>query len=151
MAGVRFSAQSTEFATGTSKITTLQILAASNHRVLVDEVSVSFKGTDPVGEPILVELVVQSDAPAGSDSVTPQKTNPSDDETLQVTAREKFDGSTQPSETNVVKRWEVHPSQGVDWQAPYGKEIVVPGGGRLAISVTAAVTVSQVSRIEGCE
>jgi hypothetical protein len=151
MAGVGFLAQSSEISTGTSKRTLLQILAATNQRVLVKEIWVDFQGTSNTAAPILVEIAVQSTTPAGSDTVTPQKLNAGDNETLQLTAAELFDGTDQPTETNVIFRRLIHPQGGFTWQAPFGGEIPVLGGGRLGIAVTAGAAVDAVAGFKGTE
>jgi hypothetical protein len=146
MAGLRFSVSTSEINTGTTKVTLLQILAAANHRVKVSEIRVSFQGIVNTDAPILVEIARQSTTPAGSDSVTPEKLDPGYDETIQTSAAELFDGTNQPTETSIVDSELVHPQTGWGWQAPKGDEIIVPGGGRLGLAVTAAVAVDAVAR-----
>lgn len=148
MAGVKFAAQSGEIASGTSTKTLLQIAAASNHRVMVREISVSFKGTSATAAPVKVDVLRQSDAGTMS-SLTPVKLNSADDETLQTTAQHT--ATAEPSAGDVLKTEEVHPQTGFLWQAPFGGEIVVPGGTRLAVRVTAGADVNAVARIEGEE
>ena len=62
MAGILAVAQTGEISTGTSQKTLLQIVAATNHRVLVKEWSISFKGVSNTAAPIEVELLRQTDA-----------------------------------------------------------------------------------------
>lgn len=147
MAGIRFTCQTQQFTTGTSELCVLQILAAANHRVKVREFSVSFTGIVNTDAPILCQLLRQSDAGSGGDALTPQKMDPTDDETIQTSALENLDGSAVPTETSELISEEVHPQGGYTWQAPFGGEIVVPGSGRLGINVTAAVAVNCVARM----
>jgi len=142
MAGLNAFAQTDQIATGTAKKTLLQLVAAANHRVLVGEISVSFKGTTNTDAPILVEVARQSDAGTMS-ALTPAKNNVDDAETLQTTAQHT--ATAEPTETDVVMAREVHPQGGFDWMAPFGKEIVVSGGDRLGIAVTAGVDVNAVA------
>lgn len=135
MSGILASAQTSDVDTGTAKRTILQITAASNHRVTVKEISVSFQGTVNASEPILVQTLRQSDAGTGGDSLTPKKMNEADDETLQTTALEQID-SSEPTGTDEVLGEMVHPQGGYTWQAPFGGEIVVKGGDRLGVAVT---------------
>jgi len=143
MAGIRAVAQTAEVATGTAKKTILQLVAASNHRVLVKEFSVSFDGVDNTAEPILVQLLIQSDAGTMS-SLTPQKLNQGDDETLQTTAQHT--ATAEPTGTTEIMGEQVHPQGGYTWQAPYGGEIVINGGDRLGLVTTAAVDVNAKAR-----
>jgi len=144
MAGVKAVAQTGEIATGTAKKTLLQLVAASNHRALVKEISVSFKGTSNTAAPILVQVLRQTDAGTMT-ALTPLKLNESDGETLQTTAQHT--ATAEPTGTSEVMGEEVHPQGGYTWQAPFGGEIVVKGGNRLGIAVTAGADVSAKVRI----
>ncbi len=141
MAGILVSAQTAEVATTTSKKTLLQVLAAANHRVKVKEISISFDGISSVAAPIIVQVLRQTDAGTGGDSLTLQKMNESDQETLQTTALKDIDGG-EPTGANEVLGEEVHPQGGYTWQAPFGGEIIIEGGDRLGVAVTAAVGVN---------
>jgi len=146
MAGVRATAQTGEITSGTTKLTLLQIIAAANHRVVVREISVSFKGVSSTASPILVQVLRQTDAGAGGTALTLKKMNESDDESLQTTAQYET-STTEPTGTDEVLGEEVHPQGGYTWQAPFGGEIIVPGGDRLGIAVTAAASVAAKARM----
>lgn len=148
MAGVKLDIIGAEIATTTSLRTIIQAVAAANHRVLLKEWSISFKGIVNTDAPILVELVRQSTA-GTSDALTPVKGNISDDETLQTTARETFT-STEPTSTDVLFSELVHPQTGYTWQAPFGGEIPIGGGKRIGLRVTAGVSRNCVARFK-CE
>ena len=144
MAGILATAQTAEVATGTSAKTILQLIAAANHRVKVKEWSVSFDGTSNTADPILIEVLRQSDA--GTMSVlTPVKIDADGDETLQTTAQEN--ATVEPTAGDVVMREQVHPQGGYTWQAPFGGELVINGGDRLGIRVTAGADVNAVVRM----
>lgn len=149
MAGVRFHIPTAEIATGIVVKTLLQILAAANHRVLIDGITISFQGVVATDSPILVEVLRQTDAGTGGTALTAKKNNDGDDEALQVTALTA--PTAEPTGGDVLKRWLVHPQAGRPWQAPFGREIVVKGGGRLGLRVTAAASVDAVVEIEGEE
>mgnify|MGYP006908266904 CR=1 FL=1 len=148
MAGVRFKAVTDEIATGTALKTLLQVVAASNHGVLIDEVSISFKGTSNTAAPIQVEVVRQTTAGTMS-SLTPVKDPDDTDETLQVTAQHT--ATVEPTEGDVLMRELVHPQTGYTWQAPFGKAIKIGGGDRLGIAVTAGADVNAIARVAGEE
>jgi hypothetical protein len=148
MSGVGFSAVTAQINTTTSAITLLQVVAASNHRVLIKELSVSFEGVNNAHAPI--EVVVLRQTTAGTMSaLTPVKANNTDDETLQTTAQHT--ATAEPTSGDVLMRELVHPQTGYTWQAPFGGEIVIPGGGKLGIKVTAANAVDAVARVRGEE
>lgn len=135
MAGILASAQTGEVASGTSKKTIFQLVAAANHRVKIKEISVSFKGTSGSSTPVLVQVLRQSTAGTMS-ALMPKKFNEADDETLQTTGQHT--ATVEPTGADEVMGEEIHPQGGWTWQAPFGGEIVVKGGDRLGIAVTAA-------------
>ena len=143
MAGVKAVAQTGEIATGTSAKTLLQLIAATNQRVKIKEFSVSFKGTSNTAAPIKVALVRQTDAGTMS-ALSPVKMNEADDETLQTTAQHT--ATAEPTGSTEVMGEEVHPQSGYTWQAPFGGEIVVKGGNRLGLVVTAGADVNAKAR-----
>lgn len=149
MSGVGFKLQTAQVATGTSKKTIIQAVAAANHGLKIRELSISFKGVSNTDAPILVEVTRQSSAGTMT-SLTPTK-EPNDDsaETLQVTGQHT--STSEPTEVSVVKAELVHPQTGFLWQPRFGEDIKVGGGDRLAIAVTATVDVNCVARIEGDE
>lgn len=130
MAGVRLTCQSPKITFSTSTITLLQIKAAANQRVVVSEVSVSFDGTSNTAAPIQVDLLRQSTAGTMT-SLTPAKVNSSDSETVQTTAQHT--ATVEPTASTLLMTEQVHPQTGFLWQARFGEEIIVPGGGYLGV------------------
>lgn len=148
MSGVRWKAVTGEIATGTSAKTLLQIVAATNHGVLVDEISISFKGTSNTATPIRVRVLRQGSA--GTMSALTVVKDPADaDETLQVTAQHT--ATAEPSAGDVLMTELVHPQTGYTWQAPFGRQIKVSGGTRLGVEVLAGADVNAVVRMCGEE
>ena len=148
MAGVGFRAITGEVATGTSAKTIAQVVAASNHAILIDEIGVSFDGTSNTDAPILVEIVHQSSAGTMT-SLTLTKEPDDSDETLQTTGQHT--ATAEPTTGNTIYAWNVHPQTGIHWQAPYGKQIKIGGGDRLGVRVTAGTSVNCVVTICGEE
>lgn len=145
MAGLIGVAQTAEIATGTSKKTLLQIIAAANHRVKIKEISISFDGTSNTAAPILVQVLRQTDTPSSMTSLTPEKFNESDQETLQTTAYHT--ATSEPTGTSAVLRENVHPQGGYTWQPGFGSELIIEGGNILGIAVTAGADVNAVVRV----
>jgi hypothetical protein len=149
MAGVRFKAVTSEISTGTSAKTIMQLVAAANHGVLIDEISVSFKGTSNTASPVLVQVVRQGTAGTMS-SIASLAKDPADaDETLQVAGTQN--ATVEPTTTALLISEEVHPQTGYTWQAPFGRQIKIGGGTRLGIVVTASADVQCVARVCGEE
>lgn len=148
MAGNRFKAVTGQISTGTSAKTLLQIVAATNQKVLIDEISISFNGVSTTAEPIKVDVLRQTTA--GTMSALTLVKDPDDfDETIQTTAQHT--ASAEPTAGDVLLSEHVHPQQGYTWQAPLGREIRIGGGDRLGIRVTAAASVSAIARVCGEE
>ena len=148
MSAVRFKAVTGEISTGTAVKTLLQLVAAANHGVLIDEVSISFKGTSNSAAPIKVDVLRQTDAGSMS-SLTPVKDPDDAAETLEITAQHS--ATDEPSAGSLLLSELVHPQTGYTWQAPFGRAIKIGGGDRLGIRVTASADVVAVCRMAGEE
>lgn len=148
MAGNRFKAVTGQITTGTSAKTLLQIVAATNQKVLIDEISISFNGVSNTAEPIKVDVLRQTTA--GTMSALTMVKDPDDwAETMQTTAQHT--STSEPTAGDVLMSEHVHPQQGWTWQAPFGRAIAIGGGDRLGIRVTAAASVSAIVRAAGEE
>lgn len=145
MAGVLVSAVSPLISFSTSTVTLIQVVAPTNQRLVISEISVSFDGVSNTAKPIQVDVLRQSTAGTMS-SLTPVKVNSSDSETLQTTAQHT--ATAEPTAGNILMTENVHPQTGYTWQAPFGKELIVPGGGRLGVRlVTPGAGADAVARI----
>ena len=148
MSGVRFKAVTGQIATGTSAKTLLQVVAAANHGILIDEISISFAGTSNTATPIKVDVLRQTTAGTMS-ALTPVKDPDDSDETLQVTAQHT--ATAEPTAGDVLLSEHIHPQQGYTWQAPFGRSIKIGGGDRLGVRTTAAADVNAIVRVAGEE
>ena len=146
MAGVIGRAVTAQISTTTSTRTLLQLVAASNHRVLVREWHIAFEGITATDAPIQVRVLRQTTAGTAS-ALTLVKADDSDDETLQTTAQHSFT-STEPTSGDVLFNRLVHPQSGFSIILPPGRELVMKGGSRLAFEVTAAVAVDATVTVE---
>lgn len=149
MAGVRLKGSQSGVQTTTTARTLLQIVAATNHGVLVDEISISFQGTSNTASPIRVRVLRQTTAGTMT-SLTLVKDPDDTDETLQTTAQHSAT-STEPTAGDVLMQEYVHPQQGYTWQAPFGRLIKIGGGDRLGIEVLAAADVPATVRFSAEE
>ena len=148
MSGVAFVANTGQISTGTSAKTLLQIIAASNHRVVIKEWSIAFEGTSNSAAPIQVDVLYQSGDGTLS-ALTLVKAKAGDDETLEVTA--KHTSTSEPTPGNVLFSTFVHPQTGRDWQARFSDEYIIPGGSTLGFRVTAGADVDAIVHVYGEE
>jgi hypothetical protein len=143
MAGIRVAATTAEVAlTAATARTVLQVVAAANHRVLVEQISVSFDGISPTAEPVIVELLRQTTAGTMS-ALTPVKLSDAGSETIQTTAQHS--ATAEPTAGDVLWRVEIHPQTGIEKLFPLGQEMIVAGGGRLGVRCTAPAAVNVVA------
>lgn len=111
--------------------TVLQLIAASNHRVLVTRIELSFQGVSAVEPPVLVDILRQTSAGTAT-AATPRKLNDSDDETLQTTGSKN--ATVEPTAGDILENFYVHPQGGIVLDFP--DPIPVKGGGRLGLRCT---------------
>lgn len=134
MSGVKFRANTAQVATGTAVKTIMQLVAASNHRIIVNKIVVSFEGVTATDAPIQVRVLRQTTAGTMT-SLTPVKDSDSDDETLQTTAQHT--ATVEPTAGDVLESQLVHPQSSRVFVGPY----IVKGGGRLGVEVTSGVSI----------
>jgi hypothetical protein len=132
-----------EIASGTSAKTLLQLVAAANHKVAVKGFSISMDGTSVTAEPVQVDLLRQTSG-GSMTSATPVAED-SSSETIQTTAQKN--ASSEPTGGNVIRRYNVHPQTGLEVRFNADDEILIPGGGRLGLRVTAAATVNCLAHV----
>lgn len=113
--------------------TIMQLVAATNHRVKVLEIGVSFAGTSSSAEPADIDVQRQSSAGTSS-ALTPVKLDDSIADTLLTTARKTF--TAEPSGSDVLISQHVHTQAGWIWRPP--TDLIIGGGDRLGVRVTIA-------------
>jgi hypothetical protein len=142
MARIRFavhSAGEVALVTATAK-TVVQVIAATNTRVAVRGYSVSFDGVAGDGEPVVVDVMRQTDGGSGSSAATVAKDDPGGSETLQTTG---IKGPTsEPSASTILRQYNIHPQTGAEWRLAFDEEIIIAGGGRLGLRCTAPAGVN---------
>lgn len=129
--------------------TAIQVVAAANHRIKVLGIAIYFKGTSTTDTPVKFRILRQSDAgtmTAGTAGTHISKNNDADDETLQTTVR--VNATAEPTAGDVLEFGEIHPQTGARWFYPFGQEVVVKGGARLGVELTAAQAQTVVVEID---
>lgn len=148
MAGVRFRATKSGITTGTSAKTLVQLIAAANHAVLLDDIEVAFNGVSATAEPIRIRVLRQTTAGTAT-SLTLVKDPDDAAETLQTTA--SHTATAEPTAGDVLLETYCHPQTGWSWSVPRERAIKIGGGDRVGIEVLAAASVSATVRAGGEE
>lgn len=136
MAGLRIMGNTGDIAFAiTNDKTIAQIVAAANHRVKVERVRVSFKGTSGAEAPVQVQLLRQTSAGTMT-ALTLYKADDDAGETMQTTALHT--ATAEPTDSSEVKGSQlVHPQASYDFVFLPGRELFINGGDRLGILVIA--------------
>lgn len=150
MAGNRFKARTNPIATGTATKTLAQLLAAANHKIKVERITISFNGVSNTAVPIRVDVLRQTTAGTMGTSNSTIKLDPDDvDETIQTALSDS--ATAEPTAGDILFSEHVHPQQGYTWNL-YGREVIVGGGDRLGVRVVSpAATVDAIVGIDGEE
>jgi len=125
--------------------TVLQILAAANIRVAVQAITVSFDGNSNTAVPVIIQVMRQSTA----GTMTARTITPKDDgvsSTIQASGSEN--ASAEPTAGAIILNYHIHPQAGAQYPLPLPGEIILAGGGRLGIKVTAPAGVNCLANIE---
>lgn len=140
MAGKMGVATKSAIATGTDAKTLVQIVSGANHAVTLHRLMVSFEGVTATDEPILIELVRQSDAGTMS-ALTVVGMDDADQDTFDTSAQHT--ASVEPTGTGVIFSTYLHPQCAGDWafnpytDAPRIGTAAALSMGRLGVRVTA--------------
>lgn len=114
--------------------TVLQLTAAANQRIKITGFSATVAGTSAVD--LIVRVLRQTTAGTSGTSVTPSKVEPAAAETIQTTAATNF--SVEPTAGVVLQYKRLQGSY--EKIFPLGQELIVPGGGRIAVECTCTAT-----------
>ena len=136
--------------TATVLKTAIQLKAPTNQRVAVQQITVSFDGTVNTNTPIICQVFRQSTAGTVSGSAATIKAKDNDIATaIQSTVQDGF--TAEPTATDQHWITFIHPQIGVVYALPIPGEIILAGGGRLGVALTAPQTVDVLVTIEGEE
>lgn len=127
----------------TSAKTILQLIAPTNQALRVQGFGCFFAGVSVTDAPIVVELLRQTTAGTVT-SRTPLKRGISGT-TIQATGGEN--ATAEPTASDILWSGQIHPQSGVEVPL-VGREILMDGGTRLGLRVTAAVAVNVRAHID---
>lgn len=138
-----WAAVAEDVVTGTALKTMLQVKAATDERLVLDSIDITFDGVTATAVPVLVRLYSQTSAGSGGTTVTPVKQDQGSG-TPTVTALKGPAGTWtgEPTAGDVIRSWRIPPTSGQVVQLPLGREVISAAAGRLAVTVTAAATVN---------
>lgn len=112
--------------------TLVQLLAGSNHRIVIPRVDVSFEDNTPASTPFTLDWIIQTDAGSGGTAITPQKKDRGYSETIQATILEYQTGSpTEPAAGAILAAITVHRQAKVKW--PTYWPIIIIGAERVGL------------------
>ena len=140
MAAITFSLpyKDVALAAATAK-TVAMVTAPANQRVVIEEIHVGFDGTTANNTPVLIELC--SFSTAGTFTAgTPIKLESSLSETIQSTTG--INASVEPTLSTTIKQWRVHPQGNYEKTMILNVKVIIPGGGKFGIRLTAAQIVN---------
>lgn len=137
MAGLQIALSSGEISLVAATTKTVAMLTApTNHRVRVSGFSAYFKDIVVTDTPVKIEIGRCSTAGTPGSSPTPVKKDDSLAETVLTTGGINF--SAEPTYTDILEMLEIHPQTGLKQYYPLTQEIMIKGGGRLGVRMTAA-------------
>lgn len=125
--------------TVTTNLTLLQVIAPTNHRVLIWQSEFPFNGITAADPPVLLEWLIQSTAGTMT-ALTPIPYDATYDETVLTTAQHT--ATAEPTAGNIKWSEYVHTQTGLI--LPHTKPIVVPGGTRLGVRYTSGTVTGTV-------
>ena len=115
--------------------TVIQLIGATNHRVVITGYGSGTRGTSNTDTPGQVDIQRQTTAGTSS-ALTLVKVDDSIAESLVTTALQDF--TAEPTSTDLLRRHNVHPQAGIDIRDAYSRELILGGGDRLGMRLTYA-------------
>ncbi len=128
--------------------TVLHLLAGTGVRVAIQAITVSFDGISNIEPGVLIRLVRQTTAPTGTARNPLQK---DDDVATALIATGLENVSVEPTDSDIVYTWHIHPQAGAQLPLPLPGEIIVAAAARLGLKITADNAVNCLATIEGEE
>lgn len=148
MSGVNVVLSAGEIAlVATTAKTVIEITAASNHRVLIEEISFMFDGVTVSNQPVFVEEIVIGTTGTGTGGTVNKRGDYGETPELSY----KYNMSAEPTGITVVKRYNIHPQAGILIPLPITRPIPIPGGDLWGLRMTANENVNVVVNVEANE
>lgn len=128
--------------------TVVQLVAATNVRVAIQTITVSFDGTSNTAEPVTV--IVRRQTTAGTATArAPLKKDDDIATALSSTGQENF--TAEPTDSDILLTYLVHPQAGVQYPLPLPGELIIGSGDRIGVKMTAPAGVNTSVTVEAEE
>jgi hypothetical protein len=118
--------------------TVIRVKAPTNQRAKILGYGFFFDGTSNSAQPVQIQIGRIS-ADGTFTATTPLPNEEELTETFQTVVG--INASAEPTYANYLKTITVHPQSGYEYEAPFGQEIIVKGGGMLGFVVNAPAAV----------
>jgi hypothetical protein len=127
---------------GTAK-TVLMLTAPANQRVVIQRMGVFFDGTKSNNEPVFIQLYRMTSAGTFTSG------SAADYQDLGITFNTAmgYNATVEPSQGELVDTFNIHPQQGIEIILPLMQELIISGGGRVGMVVTASDAVNCVAKM----
>ncbi len=129
---MRTQAKFVKVSTGIGTKTLVQVATGTNTPGKLVSFSISFQGVDNLGEPIEVEVLIQTTAGTAS-VLTMVKLSRNDNATIQASAQEAF--TAEPTASDVLYGALIHPQGGWVQFEPDPEKVEIPAGARIGLRV----------------
>lgn len=140
MADLQFTLRGAEIAAVAATAKTIcRVSAPANQRLKLLGWGVYFDGTSSSNQPVVVQLV-RPTSDGTMSAATLIKKDSGQGETIQSSGA--VNATAEPSIGDIIQDVNIHPQSGYEKTYGLGQEVIVPGGGRLGIRVTAPETVN---------
>jgi len=128
-----------------------RINAPATQIVVVTNLDLFFKGIVVTGTPVFVEVLRVTTDGTGMAARNPLQTVPKATALQTTGAVGPVSGANLPTAGDVLRTKLIHPQTGILYPFPLGQQIEIPGGGRLAVFLTAPEATSGTYVLSGEE
>lgn len=126
--------------------------APANQIVAIQGFDISFDGSSTTGVPVIIELLRVTSDGTGMSARNPLKTKDRAAALQTTGAVGPVSGGNLPTAGDLLKTFHIHPQAGALYPFPLNdQEIEIPGGGRLALFITAPAVVNCLFTLYGEE
>lgn len=123
--------------------TVLMLTAPANQRVVVQRIGIFFDGTKSNNQPVLIQLYRMTDA----GTMTSGSVADYQDLGAIFNTTFGYNATVEPSQGELVDSFNIHPQQGIEIILPLMQELILAGGGRVGMVVTAADSVNCIAKM----
>jgi hypothetical protein len=123
--------------------TVLMLTAPANQRVIVQRVGIFFDGTKSNNEPVLIQFYRMTD----SGTFTSGSVADYQDMAHTFNTTMGYNATVEPTYGELIDSFNIHPQQGIEIILPLMQEMMISGGGRVGMVVTAPDAVNCIAKM----